>query len=815
MSKPLPSQAEIVIVGGGVVGASIAYHLTLLGKRDVVLIERKRLTSGTTWHAAGLVGQLRATANLTKLAQYTTNLYKGLEAETGQATGFLQRGSVSVATNAARFEELRRGASMAKTFGLEVQEVGPAEIQKKWPLLNVADLAGGVWLPNDGQTNPIDTTMALIKGAQMRGARIHENVKVTSIVSDGKRARGVMTDQGEIRAETVVLASGLWTRHLAASAGVTAPLQACEHFYIVTEPFPGLTPDLPVLRDPDNCAYFKEDAGKLLLGAFEPNAKAWALDGPPEDFEFGELPEDFDHFTPILEAAMKRLPALETVGIRKFFNGPESFTPDVRYLLGEAPEMQRLFVAAGFNSIGIQSAGGAGKALAEWIIEGHPPMDLWDIDIRRVQPFQANKHFIGARVTESLGLLYAMHWPYRQFETSRDVRLSPLHERLKTRGAVFGEVAGWERANWFANPGQSAAYEYAYGRQNWFANSAAEHRAVREAVGLFDMTSFGKFLVQGRDAEAVLQNICANDVAVAPGRIVYTQWLNARGGIEADLTVTRLSETAFMIVTAGATARRDFAWLSAHIPESAHAFATDISSGLSTLSLMGPNARALLSEVAEGDLSNAAFPFATSREIEIGSARVRASRITYVGELGWELYIPTEFAAHVFDRLVGAGEPHGLKLAGLHAMDSLRIEKAYRHWGHDISDEDNPLDAGLGFAVKLKSNVDFIGREALARAAGQPREKRLVQFRLADPEPLIYGNEPIWLGDEIIGRITSGAYGHTLGGAIGLGYIQRAGGVDAAFIAAGGFEIEIAGTRVAASASLAPMYDPKNARIRA
>jgi len=815
MSKPLPSQAEIVIVGGGVVGASIAYHLTQLGKRDVVLLERKRLTSGTTWHAAGLVGQLRATANLTQLAQYTTNLYKGLEAETGQATGFLQRGSISVATNAARFEELRRGASMAKTFGLEVQEVGPDDIRAKWPLLNVSDLVGGVFLPNDGQTNPIDTTMALIKGAQQRGARIHENVKVTSILSDGKRARGVMTDQGEIRAETVVLASGLWTRQLAAGAGVAAPLQACEHFYIVTEPFPGLTPDLPVLRDPDNCAYFKEDAGKLLLGAFEPNAKAWALDGPPEDFEFGELPEDFDHFTPILEAAMKRLPALETVGIRKFFNGPESFTPDVRYLLGEAPELQRLFVAAGFNSIGIQSAGGAGKALAEWIVEGHPPMDLWDIDIRRVQPFQANRSYIGARVTESLGLLYAMHWPYRQFETSRDVRLSPLHDRLKARGACFGEVAGWERANWFAHPGQAAAYDYAYGRQNWFDNSAAEHRAVREAVGLFDMTSFGKFLVQGRDAEAVLQNICANDVAVAPGRIVYTQWLNARGGIEADLTVTRLSDRAYLVVTAGATARRDFAWLTSHIPDDAHCIATDVSSSMSVLSLMGPQARALLASVAEGDLSASAFPFATSREIEIGSARLRASRITYVGELGWELYIPTEFAAHVFDLIVGAGDAHGLKLAGLHAMDSLRIEKAYRHWGHDISDEDNPLDAGLGFAVKLKSNVDFLGREALTRAAAAPRAKRLVQFRLADPEPLIYGNEPIWLGDAIVGRITSGAYGHTLGAAIGLGYIRREAGVDADFVAAGGFEIEIAGVRFAASASLAPMYDPKNARIRA
>ena len=814
MTKPLPSHAEIVIVGGGVVGASIAYHLTKLGKRDVVLLERKRLTCGTTWHAAGLVGQLRATANLTKLAQYTTGLYAGLEAETGQATGFLQRGSISIATNSERLEELKRGASMAKTFGLEVHEVGPSEIKAKWPLLDVDDVAGGVFLPNDGQTNPIDTTMALIKGATARGARVFENVKVTSIKSDGKRVRGVVTDEGEIAADVVVLATGLWTRALAKSCGVSAPLQACEHFYIVTEPFPGLAPDLPVLRDPDHCAYYKEDAGKLLLGAFEPDAKPWALDGIPEDFEFGELPEDFEHFTPILEAAMRRLPALAKVGIRKFFNGPESFTPDVRYMLGEAPELERLYVAAGFNSIGIQSAGGAGKALAEWIIDGHPPMDLSDIDIRRLQPFQANNAYLGARVTESLGLLYAMHWPYRQYETARNVRLSPLHQRLADRGACFGEVAGWERANWFAPEGEKAAYAYSYGRQNWFAHSAAEHRAVREAVAMFDMTSFGKFLVQGRDAESVLQRICANDVAVPPGRVVYTQWLNERGGIEADLTVTRLSERAFLIVTAGATARRDFAWLKRHTPEDAHCFATDVTSGLAVLSLMGPNSRALLSAVSPDDFSNAAFPFASSREIEIGAARARASRITYVGELGWELYVPSEFAVGVFDAIVTAGAPFGLKLAGLHALDSCRIEKAYRHWGHDISDEDTPIEAGLMFAVKLNKGADFIGRDALLRRREAPATKRLLQLALLDREPLLYGNEPVWLGKSIVGRTTSGAYGHTLGAAIALGFVEHPEVATRGFVEAGGFEIEVAGRRVAARASIAPMYDPESERIR-
>jgi glycine cleavage system aminomethyltransferase T/glycine/D-amino acid oxidase-like deaminating enzyme len=814
MSNALPTQARVVIIGGGVVGCSIAYHLTKLGWQDIVLLERKRLTSGTTWHAAGLVGQLRATMNLTKLAQYTASLYARLEAETGQATGFTQRGSISIATTSERFEELRRGAAMAKTFGLEVHDISAQEIKKKWPLLNVDDVVGGVFLPNDGQTNPIDTTMALAKGATMGGAQIFENVAVDQILIDRGRATGVITAQGAIAADYVVLAAGMWSRQLAAGCNVDVPLQACEHFYIVTEPFADLTPDLPVLRDPDHCAYFKEDAGKLLLGAFEPNAKPWAIDGVPEDFEFGELPEDMDHFLPILEAAMRRLPALEKVGIRRFFNGPESFTPDVRYMLGETPELRRLFVAAGFNSIGIQSAGGAGKVLAEWIVEDHPPMDLWDVDIRRMQAFQSNKTYLSMRVRESLGLLYAMHWPYRQFETGRNVRQSPFFERLAARGACFGEVAGWERANWFAPPGVEPVYQYSYKRQNWFNYSAAEHKAVRETAAVFDMTSFGKFLVQGRDAERVMQNICANDVAVAPGRIVYTQWLNSRGGIEADLTITRLSETAYMIVTAGATSRRDFGWLCRHIPDGAHSVATDVSSGLAVLSVMGPNSRALLEKLSGSDLSNTAFPFATSQQIEIGSARVRASRITYVGELGWELYIPVEFALGVFDAVIAQGDAHGLTLAGLHALDSCRIEKAYRHWGHDIADEDTPVEAGLLFAVKLNSNIDFIGREALLRKRELRPNRRLLQFALVDPEPLLYHDEPVWRHGQIIGRTTSGAYGHHLGSAIALGYVEDADGIDQSWLVGGGFEIDVAGERFAARASLKPLYDPQGLRVR-
>jgi glycine cleavage system T protein len=814
VAKPLPSQAQTVIIGGGVVGCSVAYHLTKLGRKDVVLLERKKLTSGTTWHAAGLIGQLRATLNMTRLAQYTAGLYADLEAETGQATGWKQRGSISMATTTERFEELMRGASMAKTFGLDVHAIGPGEIKRHWPLLEVGDVVGGVFLPKDGQVNPVDTTMALAKGAVTGGARIFEETKVTAIRTARGRAVGVATDRGEIAAETVVIATGMWSRALGRSCGVNIPLQACEHFYIVTEDFPELSANLPVLRDPDHCAYFKEDAGKLLCGAFEPEAKPWAVDGIPEDFEFGELPEDFDHFAPILEAAMRRIPALEKVGIRKFFNGPESFTPDVRYMLGETPELRGLFVATGFNSTGIQSAGGAGKVLAEWIVGGHPPMDLWDVDIRRMQPFQSNRRYLTRRVAESLGLLYAMHWPYRQVESARGVRTSPLYERLAARGACFGETAGWERANWFAPAGAEPEYAYSYKRQNWFPHAAAEHKAVREAVALFDQSSFAKFMVQGRDAEAVLQRICANEVAVEPGRIVYTQWLNPRGGIEADLTVTRLSETAYMVVTSTACGVRDLDWLRRHVPDDAHAAATDVTSGWAVLGVMGPHSRALLQKLSGENLSNAAFPFGTARELEIGCAKVRAARITYVGELGWELYVPTEFARGVFDAVIEAGEGFGLRLAGMHAMDSCRMEKAYRSWGHDIGDEDTPLEAGLMFAVRLDKNVDFIGREALLRQRDAKVTKRLVQFALEDPEPLLYHNEPVWRDGRIVGRTTSGAYGHHLGRAVALGYVQDDSGVDPAYIGQGRYEIEVAGARFAARASLEPLYDPKGLRIK-
>ncbi len=812
----LPNRASVVIVGGGIVGCSLAYHLTLRGCTDVVLLERKQLTCGTTWHAAGLVGQLRATYNLTRLAQYTTNLYASLEQETGQATGFRQTGSIAVATNMARFEELKRGASMAKCFGLEVQTLAPAEIASLWPGVRIDDLVGGVFLPKDGRTNPIDTTQALAKGAKSRGARIFENCAAQDILIENGKAVGVRTEFGEIRADMVVNCAGMWAHTLGAKAGTTVPLHAAEHFYIVTEPMEGLHSNMPVLRDPDGCAYFKEDAGKLLVGWFEPVAKPWGMKGIPETFSFDSLPDDLEHIEPLLTAAMHRTPALEKTGINLFFNGPESFTPDDRYLLGETPEVRNLFVAAGFNSIGIQSAGGAGKVLADWMLDGHPPMDLWDVDIRRAMPFQRNRSYLRDRTVETLGLLYAMHWPYRQPETARGVRRSILHDRLAAHGACFGEVAGWERPNWYAPAGVKAEYEYSYGRQNWFDYSAQEHNAVRNAVGLFDQSSFAKFVVQGPDAEKVLNHICANNMAVPVGKVVYTQWLNERGGIEADLTVTREASDRFLVVTAAATQTRDFAWLQRQIPGDARATAIDLGASMAVLGLMGPRSRELLQRLSDADFSNAAFPFGTSQVIDLAYARVRASRITYVGELGWELYVPVECAPAVFDALMKEGEPLGLKLAGYHALNSLRMEKGYRHWGHDISDEDTPLQAGLEFAVSWKKPDGFLGRAALLKQKEEGVTRKLVQFALHDANALLYHNEPIWRDGAIVGRISSGMFGHALGKSLGMGYVELGAmaGNDAGLVAAH-YEIEVAGVKVPATASLAGFYDPQSLRVKA
>jgi 4-methylaminobutanoate oxidase (formaldehyde-forming) len=812
----VPAKARVVIIGGGISGCSVAYHLAKLGWTDIVLLERKQLTSGTTWHAAGLIGQLRASQNMTRLAKYSADLYAKLEAETGLATGFRQCGSITVALTEERREEIFRQAALARAFGVDVNELSPAEVLARYPHLNIKDVVAGVHLPLDGQADPGNIALALAKGARMRGAKIIEQVKVTKVTTKDGGVTGVdweaNGEMGHIAADHVVNCGGMWGRDLAAQNDVTLPLHACEHFYIVTENIPELS-QLPVLRVPDECAYYKEDAGKILLGAFEPKAKPWGMDGISEDFCFDQLPEDFDHFEPILEMAVSRMPMLGEAGIHTFFNGPESFTPDDRYYLGEAPNLRGYWIAAGYNSIGIVSSGGAGMALAQWMNDAEPPFDLWEVDIRRAQPFQKNRRYLKERVSETLGLLYADHFPYRQMATARGVRRSPLHEHLKAQGAVFGEVAGWERANWFANDGQEREYRYSWKRQNWFDNQRAEHMAMRQGVGLLDMTSFGKIRVEGRDAAAFLQRLCANDVDVPAGRIVYTQMLNGRGGIECDLTVTRLSETAYFLVVPGATLQRDLVWLRNHLTDE-WVTITDVTAAEVVLPLMGPLSRELMQKISPNDFSNEAHPFGTAREIEIGMGLARAHRVTYVGELGWELYVSTDQAAHVFETILEAGADVGLKLCGLHAMDSCRIEKAYRHFGHDITDEDHVLEAGLGFAVKTDKG-DFIGRDAVLRKREAGLTRRMVQFRLTDPEPLVFHNEPILRDGKIVSYLTSGNYGHALGSAVGLGYVPCRPDEAGAEILASRYTIDVAGRIYEAEASLVPMYDPKSERVKA
>jgi heterotetrameric sarcosine oxidase gamma subunit len=812
----IPKSARAVIIGGGISGCSVAYHMAKMGWTDVVLLERKQLTSGTTWHAAGLIGQLRGSANMTRLAKYSADLYVKLAAETGVETGMRQVGSISVALTEHRHEELLRQATVARIFDVDVQEISPLEAKAMYPHLEIGDVVGAVHLPLDGQCDPANIAMALAKGARMRGAKIFEHTKVLAVTKAAGRVTGVDYidsdgQPGHIASDVVVNCGGMWGRDLAEASGVTLPLHACEHFYLITEPIQGLG-HLPVLRVPDECAYYKSDAGKMMIGAFEPKAKPWGMNGIREDFMFDTLPEDWDHFQPILEHAMNRLPLFQTAGIHTFFNGPESFTPDDRYYLGEAPELGGYWVAAGYNSVGIAGSGGAGMALAHWIIEGEAPFDLWEVDIRRALPFQKNRKYLKERVSETLGLLYADHFPYRQVETSRGVRRTPLHDHLKARGAVFGEAAGWERANWFANPGQKPEYEYSWKRQNWFDNQKAEHMAVRTSVGFFDMTSFGKIRIEGRDACKFLNRISSAQMDVATGKIVYTMFLNQRGGIEADLTVTRLSETAYLAVVPGATLQRNLAWMRSLLGED-FAVITDMTAAESVLCVMGPKARDLMQKVSPNDFSNAAHPFGMAKEIEIGMGLARAHRVTYVGELGWEIYASSDQTAHVFEALEEAGAEVGLKLCGLHTLDSCRIEKAYRHWGHDITDEDHVSEAGLGFTVSRKKAA-FLGRDAVLQKEEAGLARKMLQFRLTNPEPLLFHNEALVRDGRIVGPVTSGNYGHFLGGAIGMGYVPCMGQSDAEVLGST-YEIEVAGVRHEAVASLSAMYDPKSERVRA
>jgi len=813
--RTLPTHARVVIVGGGVIGCSVAYHLAKLGWRDVVLLERKQLTSGTTWHAAGLLTTLRDTETQTRLAKYTLDLYRKLGEETGQATGLIGCGSIQLAMTADKAVEMRRGFNLARSFGVEAQEVSAADVAKMWPLADVSDLEAAFHFPDDARANPTDVTQALAKGARQGGVRIFENTPVLGILTNNGRATGVRTADGQLQAEYVVICCGMWSRAVGHMAGVNIPLQPAEHYYLISEPIADVHPMLPILRDPGRSAYIREEAGKLMVGLFEDVAAPWARNGIPEDFAFGEIAPDWDRMYPYMERAMQRVPRLLETGIKLLFCGPESFTPDHNYLMGEAPELRNLFVAAGFNSLGILSGGGVGYVMSEWIVNGHPPMDVWSVNLRRMHRWQDNDVYLWDRTRESLGIGYQDHWPFRQWSTARGVKKAILHDRLAAAGACFGESAGWERPNWYADPGQSPVYEYAWGRQNWFANNAAEHRAVRESVGLFEQSSFAKLMVQGRDAMPVLNRICTANVDVAPGRCVYTQFLNPRGGIEADLTVTRLAQDRYLVVTAAFTQTHVESWIHDHLPEDAFCLITDVTDAYSMLNIQGPHSRALLQSLSQDEFSNAAFPFATAREVRLGYQTVLALRLTYMGELGWELYIPTSFTLPVYDALIASGKEFGLRHCGYHALNSLRIEKAYRDWSHDIGPDDTPIEAGLAFTCAWDKPDGFLGRDALLaqKAAGLPK-RRLVQFLLADPQAMLYHNEPIHRDGELNSRVTSAMFGHTLGASVALGYVTNASGVSDEYILSGNYEIQVAGRRVGAKVSIQPMYDPKSTRVR-
>jgi glycine cleavage system aminomethyltransferase T/glycine/D-amino acid oxidase-like deaminating enzyme len=811
--KALPSQARVVVVGGGIAGCSVAYHLAKLGWTDVVLLEQGRLSGGTTWHAAGLVGQLRNHENLTRLIEYSTRLYTEVEGETGQATGWKACGSLSIARTSERMTVLKRVAATARAYGVEANVVSPKEAGELWPVMETKDLVGGVWLPGDGKANPTDLTQALAKGARANGARIFERTRVTGVGIENGAVKSVQTEQGDIACDCVVNAGGQWARQFGRLAGVNVPLYSCEHFYIVTGLIDGVHPDLPCLRDPDGYIYFKEEVGGFVMGGFEPDAKPWKVNPIPDDFEYTLLEDDWDQFEILMDNALIRVPALESADVKQFVNGPESFTSDGYFILGEAPEVRNYFVCAGFNSMGIASAGGAGKALAEWMIEGAPTSDVWPVDIRRFAPFHGNDQWLEARVTETLGLHYVMPWPNKELESGRPLRCSPVYERLGERRACFGSKMGWERPLWYANENQEPEMAYSFGRQNWFENSAAEHRAAREAVAFFDQTSFGKLMIAGEDAGAELQRLCANNIAVEAGRCVYTGILNMRGGYESDVTVTRLDAERFLVVTGSAQVYRDKDWISRNLRDGAQVTVSDVTEDFAVFSIMGPKSRGLLSGLTTDDMANEVFPFATSRELEMAGVRVRANRLTYVGELGWELYAPVEQALALYDAIVAAGDDHGLMHAGYYALESLRVEKAYRAWGHELTPDDTPFHAGLAFAVDFDKG-DFIGRDILLMARGHKPRKRIVLFVLDDPEPMLWGGELILRDGVPVGELESCAYGHTLGGAAGLGYVHHKEGVDRHYVEAGSYEIDIAGERVRATAHWRTPYDPQSKRVK-
>jgi 4-methylaminobutanoate oxidase (formaldehyde-forming) len=814
----LPTKARAVIIGGGIIGCSTAYHLAGLGWKDVVLVERGKLTSGSTWHAAGLVGQLRTSANITQLLKYSVELYDKLEKETGLATGWKMNGGLRLACNVERMTEIKRQATTAHSFGLEMELLTPQEALKLWPLMEIGDLVGAAFLPTDGQANPADIAQSLAKGARTRGVKILEETRVTGIIVEKGRAAGIRTDRGEIRCEVVVNCGGQWARQVGALAGVSVPLQSVQHQYIVTEAL-GAPKSLPTLRDPDRLIYFKEEVGGLVMGGYEHDPMPWLPNGEtgdlPDNFAFQLLENDLEHFEPLMEQALARVPALAKAGIKQVINGPESFTPDGNFILGEAPELRSFYVGAGFNAFGIASGGGAGRALAEWIAGGEPPMDLWPVDIRRFGGLHRDRRWVLTRTLEAYAHHYSMAWPYEELESGRPLRVSPLYDRLKAQGAVFGSKLGWERPNWFAPAGIEPKDVYSYERQNWFDHVGREHRACREKVALFDQTSFAKFMLVGKDAEAALSWIAANDVAKKPGSLVYTQMLNQRGGIECDLTLTRLDDDAYYIITGTGFATHDFHWIKSHIPDGLDARLIDVTSAYGTLALMGPKARAVLQAVAQGDLSNKAFPFGTFREVMVAGAPVRALRVTYVGELGWELHVPVENLGTVYDALMAAGKPHGIVNGSYRAIESLRLEKFYRAWSSDITPDHSPLEAGMGWAVKLKKNTPFLGREALQIQAAKRLPKLLACFTVDDPSIVLLGRETIFRNGKQCGWLSSGGYGYTLKTNIGIGYVRdRDNGVAPEEVLAGSYELEIACKRYPAKVSLQPLYDPKMERVK-
>ncbi len=809
-----PSTARAVIIGGGIIGCSTAYHLGKLGWTDTVLLERAKLTSGTTFHAAGLVGQLRTSANITQLLGYSVDLYQRLEAETGIASGWKMNGGLRLACNEARWTEVKRQATTARSFGLEMHLLTPKEAQDLWPLMQVDDLLGAAFLPTDGQVNPSDITMSLAKGARMAGVAIHEDTPVTRIIVEDGRIRGVETPRGTIACEIVVCCAGQWSRALAATVGVNVPLVSVQHQYMVTERIAGVTSGLPTLRDPDRLTYWKEDVGGLVMGGYEPNPKFWAEEGIPEGFHYTLLPSDLDHFEQFMEPAIGRVPAMQTAGIKQLINGPESFTPDGNFILGEAPELRNFFVGAGFNAFGIASGGGAGMALAEWVAKGQAPFDLWPVDIRRFGRVHGAVDWVRARTAEAYGKHYTIAWPSEEHTSARPARRSPLYAHLKAQGACFGEKLGWERPNWFALGGESPVDVYSYERPGWFDAVAREHRACRAAAVVIDQSSFAKFTLKGPGAAAALNHVAAGNVDRAVGSLTYTQMLNEAGGIECDVTVARLAWDEFYIVTGTGFATHDFHWIARHLPHRARAELVDVTSGSAVLSLMGPQARAILSQLSRDDLGNAGFPFGTARRISVAGCPVLALRVTYVGELGWELHIPTEFAVTVYEALMAAGAPLGLVNAGYRAIETLRLEKGYRAWGAEIGPDHTPVEAGLAWACKMSSGIGFIGRAAVAAQLSGGVKKRLAGFTAA-PEVVLLGRETIYRDGERVGWLASGGYGHTLERAIGYGFVRNPNGVSEDYVLSGRYELEVAGERVPCEVHLGPLYDPKMLRIKA